>query len=112
MTVYELRTYHAAPGRMDALLARFREHTVAIFARHGMTSIGYWVPATEPGAGGPDRLVYLLAHADRAAATASWAAFQADPQWQRVRAASEADGPVVDRIDSELLEPVDFSMLR
>ncbi len=104
--VYELRTYVAEPGRMDVLLGRFRNHTVGLFARHGMTNVGYWVRADDP-----DVLVYLLAHADAGAAEASWAAFRADPEWQRVRAESESDGPVVASVTSSFLEPTDFSGL-
>ncbi len=104
--IFELRTYVAEPGRIDALQARFRDHTVALFDRHGMTSIGYWVEAENP-----ETLVYLLAHADRASATASWDAFRADPEWQRVKAESEKDGPVVRSITSAFLDPTDFSAL-
>ncbi|MCR6493911.1 NIPSNAP family protein [Cellulomonas sp. P24] len=105
--IYELRTYTAEPGRLDALLARFRDHTAELFTRHGMTNIGYWVTADQP-----DTLVYLLAHADPESAAASWEAFKADPEWQAVRAASEEDGPIVQSITSVFLEPTDFSALR
>lgn len=105
--IYELRTYTAEPGRLDALLARFRNHTVGLFARHGMTNIGYWVPTDQP-----DTLVYLLAHASPQTAAASWDAFKADPEWQAVRAVSEEDGPIVRSITSVFLEPTDFSALR
>ncbi len=104
--VYELRTYVAEPGRMDVLLGRFRNHTVGLFARHGMTNVGYWVMVDHP-----DTLVYLVAHADARAAEASWAAFRADPEWQRVKAESESDGPVVTSVTSSFLEPTDFSGL-
>ncbi len=104
---YELRTYVAEPGRMEVLLARFRNHTVELFARHGMTSVGYWVEAEHP-----DTLVYLLVHADRRSATASWDAFRADPEWVMVKSESEKDGPVVRSVTSSLLEPTDFSPLR
>src|SRR4051812_43684168 len=99
--LFELRTYTPVPGRLDALLARFRDHTDRLFGRHGMTSLGYWVPAEEPR----DRLVYILAFPSREAADASWAAFRADPEWQRVRQESEADGPIVEKIDSLFLVP-------
>jgi len=105
--IYELRTYVTEPGRMDTLLARFRNHTVGLFARHGMTSVGYWVEATDP-----DTLVYLLAHADPESAAASWEAFRADPEWVAVKAESEANGPVVRSVTSSFLEPTDFSALR
>ncbi len=105
--IYELRTYTAEPGRLDALLARFRDHTVGLFTRHGMTNVGYWVDADRP-----DTLVYLLAHADPESAAASWEAFKADPEWQAARAESEEDGPIVQSITSVFLEPTDFSALR
>ena len=104
--IYELRTYVAEPGRMDVLLARFRNHTVELFARHGMTNIGYWIECERP-----DTLVYLLAHADRRSATASWEAFRSDPEWVRVKSESEKDGPVVQSVTSTFLEPTDFSPL-
>ena len=105
--VFELRTYTTEPGKLDALLARFREHTMTIFARHGMTNVAYWVPAdAKDGAGG--KLVYLLAHESREAAKASWAAFSADPEWQAVRSASEAGGKIVTKVESVFLAPTDF----
>jgi hypothetical protein len=104
--IYELRTYVAEPGRMDVLLARFRDHTVGLFERHGMTSIGYWVAAEHR-----DTLVYLLAHADPEAAAVSWDSFTGDPEWQSVKAKSEEDGPVVRSLTSSFLEPTDFSAL-
>ena len=104
--IYELRTYVAEPGRMDVLLDRFRNHTVDLFARHGMTNIGYWL-AAERG----DTLVYLLAHDGPEAAAASWAGFRSDPEWQAVKSESEKDGPVVQSVTSTMLEPTDFSML-
>ena len=105
--VFELRTYTTAPGKLDALLARFREHTMTIFARHGMENVAYWVPAdAKDGAG--EKLVYLLAHRSREAAKASWAAFSADPEWQAVRKASEADGKIVTKVDAVFLAPTDY----
>jgi len=105
--IYELRTYVAEPGRLDVLLARFRNHTVGLFERHGMTNIGYWVPVDQA-----DTLVYLLAHDDAATAAASWEGFRADPEWHVVRAESEKDGPVVQTVTSTYLESTDFSALR
>lgn len=109
---FELRVYAAAPGRMEALHARFREHTLELFSRHGMTSIGYWTPVESPQ--GP--LVYLLAHKSLEAARASWAAFRQDPDWLAARKASEAEagGPVTvpGVMKSVYLMPTDFSPLR
>jgi hypothetical protein len=108
--VFELRTYTAAPGKLEALKARFRDHTLAIFERHGMTNIGYWVPADTPGS--ENTLVYLLAHDSREAAARSWDAFREDPDWKAARAASERDGSLVTKVDSLYLDPTDFSALR
>ena len=95
--VFELRTYTATPGNLDKVLARFRDHTLEIFARHGMENIAYWVPAdAKDGAG--EKLVYLIAHKSRDAATANWAAFRADPEWKAVSAASS--GALWSRSDS------------
>jgi hypothetical protein len=105
-----LRTYHTYEGKLDALLTRFRDHTVDIFNRHGMTSIGYWLPTDEPLKG--KTLVYLLAFPSREAATKSWADFRNDPEWKKVSAASEANGKIVEKVDSIFLEPTDFSKIK
>jgi hypothetical protein len=106
--VYELRTYTAAPGRLGDVLARFRDHTIGIFNRHGMVSIGYWVPMdAKDGAG--EKLFYLLQHPSREAAAQNWAAFRSDPEWQSVSKASEAHGKIVIHTESVFLAPADFS---
>jgi hypothetical protein len=106
--VYELRTYTAAPGRLADVLARFRDHTIGIFSRHGMVSVGYWVPQdAKDGAG--EKLIYLLQHPSREAAVKNWAAFHADPEWQSVSEASEAQGKIVIHTESIFLAPADFS---
>ena len=106
--VYELRTYSTLPGRLPALLARFRDHTCQLFTKHGMTNLAYWTPAdAKDGAG--DKLVYLLAHASREAAAASWKKFQADPEWKAARTASEADGKIVAKVESVFLAATDYS---
>lgn len=108
--VFELRTYHAYEGKLDPLLARFREHTIGIFNQHGMQSIGYWLPTDEPLKG--KTLVYMLAFPSREAATKSWAGFRNDPAWKKVAAASEANGKLVEKVDSVFLEPTDFSGIK
>jgi hypothetical protein len=108
--VFELRTYHTYEGKLDALLTRFREHTVDIFNRHGMTSVGYWLPTDEPLKG--KTLVYILAFPSREAATKDWAEFRSDPEWKKVAAASEANGKIVEKVDSIFLEPTDFSKVK
>ncbi len=108
--LYELRVYTPQPGKLEALQARFRDHTRRIFARHGMESVGYWVQVSpEDGAGD---LVYIIYHADRATAETNWEAFRADEEWIARKAESEQNGPLVAKITSQYLEPTDFSGLR
>src|SRR5579863_123297 len=106
-TVYELRVYHAMDGKLDALLARFRDHTIKIFARHHMKSIAYWVPTDDPAK--TNTLVYILEHPSREAATANWKSFQDDEEWKAVRAKSEENGKLVDHVDSTFMALTAFS---
>ena len=108
--VYELRTYTAAEGKLPNLLARFRDHTVKLFAKHGMKNIGYWVPQDAPGS--QNTLIYLLAHKSREAANKSWEAFRNDPVWLKVRKESEAAGAIVLKTESVFLSPTDFSAMK
>jgi hypothetical protein len=105
--VYELRVYHANEGKLDALLARFRDHTVEIFKRHGMKSVAYWVPTDEPLKS--KTLIYILEHPSREAATANWKAFHDDPEWVKVSTASEVNGKLVEKVDSTYMRLTDFS---
>ncbi len=107
---FELRTYHAAPGKLDALLTRFREHTTRLFTKHGMTQFGYWLP-TEKKDGAGETLIYMLMHHNAAAAAASFKAFRADPEWIQVKSASEVNGAltVTNGVQSVLMTPADFS---
>jgi ureidoglycolate hydrolase len=107
---FELRTYTTHPGRLDALHARFADHTIPLFERHGMTNIGYFVPQDAPLA--ENTLVYVLAHDSREAAKASWAAFVADPDWQKVYEASRSDGPIVNKLESVFMDATDYSMMK
>lgn len=107
--IYELRTYTAMPGRMKDLQARFRDHTCALFEKHGMTNVGYWVNSV---GGRSDELVYLLGFADAADRDRAWKDFATDPAWAEAAAASEANGPLVHHLDNRLLAPTDFSPLR
>jgi hypothetical protein len=105
--VYELRVYHANEGKLDALVARFRDHTDAIFKRHGMISIAYWLPTDEPLKG--RTLIYILKHPSRESATANWKAFHDDPEWVKVSTASEVNGKLVEKVDSTYMTLTDFS---
>ena len=106
-TVYELRVYHAAPGKLGELLARFRDHTTKLFEKHGMKVIAYWTPLDEPDKG--NTLIYILQHPSREAATANWKSFQDDPEWKRVKEESEANGKLAEKIDSTFMALTDFS---
>lgn len=108
--VYELRTYTALPGRLDALNARFRNHTIKLFEKHGMKNIGYWVPQDDPKKS--NTLIYIVSHKSREAAKKSWDAFRADPDWIKARDASEKDGKIVDKVESVFMDPVDYSKLK
>ena len=108
--VYELRLYHVNEGKMDALIARFGDHTDAIFKRHNMKSIGYWRPEDAPYS--QNLFVYVLEHPSREEARKNWAAFQADPEWKKVKADSEINGPLAEHIDSYFMDPTSFSALK
>src|SRR5262245_27991599 len=102
--IYELRTYTAAPGKLDAVNARFRDHTCKLFEKHGMTNVGYWTAEVPDG-----KLYYILAHASRAAAEQSWKAFGADPEWKKVVAETEANGKIVAGVERRYLTATDYS---
>ena len=104
--VFELRIYTAPEGKLDNLRARFRDHTMRVFERHGMTNIGYWTPQDAPNSS--NTLVYIIAHYSREAAAESWQAFGSDPDWQQVRRESQADGRLVSNVESVFLDPTDF----
>lgn len=106
--VYELRTYTTHPGKAAALQARFRDHTLKLFEKHGMVNVGYWVPVDAKD-GGAEKLIYLLEHKSREAAKASWKAFNSDAQWQAVRTKSEESGKIVAKVESVYLTDADFS---
>ncbi len=106
-TIYELRVYHCYEGKLPDLLKRFREHTTKLFERHGMKNICYWTPLDDPAKS--NTLIYVLAHASRDAAAASWKAFQADPEWVEVKDKSEANGKIVEKVDSTYMAKTDFS---
>jgi hypothetical protein len=108
--VYEMRTYTAAEGKLDAVNARFRDHTRRIFDRHHMKSVGYWMPSEGPMAG--KTLVYILEHPSREEAAKNWAAFRTDPEWVKVKAESEAGGPIVSKVESVFMTPADYSAIR
>jgi hypothetical protein len=105
--VYELRVYHANEGKLDALLARFRDHTIKLFTKHHMKSIAYWTPTDDPAK--TNTLIYILEHPSREAAKTNWKAFEDDEEWKAVRAKSEENGKLVDHVDSTYMALTAFS---
>jgi hypothetical protein len=108
--VFELRTYTANEGKLEALHARFRNHTAKLFQKHGMTNVGYWSPKDMPLA--QNTLVYLLAYPSREAAKNSWESFRNDPEWKKVKEESEANGELVKKVDSVYMDPTDYSPMK
>ncbi|MGH7172852.1 MAG: NIPSNAP family protein [Gemmataceae bacterium] len=114
--VFELRTYTAAPGKLDALNARFRDHTNKLFKKHGMTIIGFWTPAKYGPVeqkGASEKLIYILAFPSKEAAEKSWKAFGDDPEWKKARAESEKNGRLLAKPpESVFMTPTDYSPLK
>jgi hypothetical protein len=108
--VFELRLYHVNPGKMDALKARFGDHTDAIFKRHNMKSVGYWTPEDAPSS--QNLFVYILEHPSREEAKKNWDAFRDDPEWQKVKTESEAQGKLVDHIENYFMDPTTYSAMQ
>jgi hypothetical protein len=108
--VFEIRTYTAAEGKQDAVLARFRDHTIRIFNKHDMKSVGYWTPVDAPLS--QNTLVYILQHPSREAAKANWAAFNADPEWVKAKTESEVGGRIVTKAESMFVKATDFSPIK
>lgn len=108
---FELRTYHAAPGKLEALNARFRDHTVALFKKHGMEIVGFWIPS-DKDKGAEDTLIYVLAHKSREAAKKSWDDFRNDPEWKKAAAASEVNGKLTTKVESVYMSATDYSALK
>jgi len=108
--VFELRTYTCNEGKLEALKTRFRDHTIEIFKRHGMESIGYWIPQDERS---KTTLIYIIAHASREQAAKNWREFAADPEWKKVAAESEANGKIlVKPPESVFMDAADFSPIK
>ena len=102
--LYELRTYYTPEGKLDALNARFSNHTMKLFEKHGMKNIMYWTPVDKP-----NTLIYVIAHKDKDAAAASWKAFSADPDWKKVAEETQRDGKLVEKVESVYMTPTDYS---
>lgn len=102
--LYELRTYYAPEGKLEELNNRFRQHTLKLFEKHGMKNIMYWTPTDKP-----NTLIYVIAHKDKAAADASWAAFRNDPEWKKVAEETQRNGKLVDKVESVYMKLTDYS---
>jgi hypothetical protein len=102
---FEMRIYYCHPGRLDALLERFTNHTTKIFEKHGMTNVGYWVPTNNT----ENTLYYILAYPSKAARDSSWKHFSSDPEWKIVSKKSEETGKIVAKVKSVFMNATDFS---
>jgi hypothetical protein len=100
---FELRIYYAAPGKLDALVARFANNTTRIFEKHGMQNIGYWVPVDNKS----NTIYYILAFPTKQAREESWKNFSSDPEWKKVASESEKNGKLVDSVKSVFMTNVD-----
>ncbi len=107
--IYEYRVYEAVPGRLQDVNARFRNHTLKLFEKHGMKNIGYWTPSVGDYS---NRLIYILGFEDVGHRERAWAAFRDDPEWHAIIAETEANGPIVARVTNTLLAPTDYSPLQ
>jgi NIPSNAP protein len=108
--VFEIRTYYANPGKMEALHARFRNHTNKLFQKHGMTLVGFWSPTDAKDA--EERMIYILAFPSKEAADKAWKGFREDPEWIKAKADSEKDGVLVKKVDSTYLKATDYSPIK
>ncbi len=108
--VFEMRTYIAATGKLDDLNARFRNHTNKLFVKHGMELVGYWTPTADPAA--KNTLIYILAFPSKDAADKAWKAFRDDPEWKKVVAETEANGKLVEKVESVYMKPTDYSRIK
>src|SRR5580658_9194343 len=109
--VFELRIYTANEGKLEALKARFRDHTTAIFKKHHMEVVGYWTPQSDDPKS-KDTFIYILAHPSREAATKNWKDFGEDPEWVKVKADSEKNGLLVKKVDSTFMDALPFSPMK
>jgi hypothetical protein len=108
--IFELRTYTAAEGKLPELSARFRDHTTRIFKKHNMEVVGYWIPQDPEKS--KNTFVYILAFPSREAADKAWMDFQADPEWKKVAAESEANGKLVLKVDRLFMDATPYSPLK
>lgn len=108
---FELRTYYAAPGKLEELHARFRNHTLRLFKKHGIEVVGFWGP-TDKEKGSENMLVYVLVYPDREARDRAWRAFASDPEWQEARRESEKNGRLAEKVESVIMMATDYGPLK
>jgi uncharacterized protein (DUF1330 family) len=108
---FEIRTYTAAPGKLEELHARFRDHTMKLFKKHGMEVVGFWGP-TDKEKGSENTLVYVMAFPSREARDKAWREFGADPEWQKARSESEKNGKLTEKVESVILMATDYSPIK
>jgi hypothetical protein len=104
--IYELRIYHCLPGRLPDLLKRFDTITLPLWEKYRIRQAGFWTVAIGPS---NQDLYYMLQWESLDERAQKFGAFQADPEWQRQRAATEAGGPIVASISNSILQPTSFS---
>jgi hypothetical protein len=107
--LYELRVYQSVVGQMPKLLARFRDHTVPIWEKHGISPLGFWTTLIGDSS---NELTYILRWESLADREAKWTTFLNDPAWRKARDDSERDGPIVASIRNQILAPTEFSALK
>ncbi len=108
--VFEIRTYTANEGKLLDLHARFRNHTLRLFEKHGMTNVGYWSPEDAPLSS--NTLIYIISHDSRDAAKENWDSFRKDPEWVKVQTESEAKGKLVAKVDATFMDATDYSPMK
>jgi NIPSNAP len=108
---FELRTYYAAPGKLEELHARFRNHTMKLFKKHGMEVVGFWGP-TDKEKGSENTLVYVMAFASREARNKAWKEFGDDPEWKKAKEESEKNGRLAEKVESVILNATDYSPIK
>jgi hypothetical protein len=108
--IFQLRTYHLLPGRLDAIQSRFRDHTQALFEKQGLSNYPYWITVEKDGA--QPKLVYFIGHQSKEEFNAAFGRFVADPEWIKVRDASEVSGKIVEKIDALFYTALPFSPMK
>ena len=108
--VYELRVYHALPGKLGDIVKRFKDDTRPVFDKHGIKSVGYWTPEDAPLK--DNELIYIVSHPSREAAAKNWKEFATSDEWKAIVARTEANGKLVEKIDSTFMDPTDYSILK